>query len=177
MALEIQGRLQRILPPEEGVSQTTGKPWKKQIFVIQYQDGKFPRNVAFLTWNETTEILQNLRVGDNIKVYFRPESREFNGRWYTDLTVWKIVKIREEELSPKRPFSATDEAESIIYKNTAEETFDTNMELTSESNSEADDELEQLFGETSDDAHIAGDENLNNNLDEGLMSEDDELPF
>lgn len=35
-------------------------------------------------------MVNNLQTGQTVKVSFNPESREYNGKWYTDLRAWKI---------------------------------------------------------------------------------------
>jgi hypothetical protein len=35
-------------------------------------------------------LVSNLQTGQTVKVSFNPESREYNGKWYTDLRAWKI---------------------------------------------------------------------------------------
>ena len=87
MALEVTGKLLKILPEQTG----TGKagPWTKQEFVIETQD-QYPRKVCFSSWNEKTGVLKKVREGDLLKVSFNAESRDYNGRWYTDLRAWRI---------------------------------------------------------------------------------------
>jgi hypothetical protein len=46
--------------------------------------------VCFEAWNDKTSILKSVNPGTQVSVAFNPESREFNGKWYTSLRVWKI---------------------------------------------------------------------------------------
>jgi len=41
-------------------------------------------------WGDKANMLQNLSSGQEIKVFFDVESREYNGKWYTDVKAWKI---------------------------------------------------------------------------------------
>ena len=99
MALEINGKLVKVLPEQTG----TGKagPWTKQEFIIETQD-QYPRKVCFSSWNEKTGILKKLNEGDMLKVSFNAESRDYNGRWYTDLRAWK-VELQSSELGHTAP--------------------------------------------------------------------------
>jgi len=64
----------------------------KQEFVIEYQDGKFPTQVCMNVWGEDrVKDLDAFQLGDDVVVSFTPSSREFNGKWYTDLRAWRIV--------------------------------------------------------------------------------------
>ena len=87
MALEIAGKLLQLLPEQSG----TGKngQWTKQDFVIETQE-QYPRKVCFSAWGEKAALVKALKPGAHINVSFNAESREYNGRWYTDLRSWKI---------------------------------------------------------------------------------------
>ena len=78
-----------VLAPVTG--QGKNGEWKKQEFVIETQD-QFPKKVMFSLWGEKVDQINGLNPGDDIKVSFNPESREYNGRWYTDLRAWRIER-------------------------------------------------------------------------------------
>lgn len=87
MAIEITGKLIQILQPVVGEGRNG--QWKKQEFVIETND-QYPKRVAFSLWGEKTLLLNNIKEGTDIKVSFNPESREYNGRWFTELRAWRI---------------------------------------------------------------------------------------
>jgi hypothetical protein len=43
-------------------------------------------------WGDKTEQINGLQPGEDVKISFDPESREYNGRWYTDLRAWKVER-------------------------------------------------------------------------------------
>jgi hypothetical protein len=87
MALEITGKLNKVLPEVTG----TGKngQWVKQEFIIQTEE-QFPKMVCFSVWGDKVASIKNISEGSQVKVSFNAESREYSGRWYTDLRAWKI---------------------------------------------------------------------------------------
>lgn len=85
--MELTGKLERILEPETG--QGKNGTWKKQLFVVETL-GTYPKKVAFQAWGDKADSLGNIRIGEVVKVFFDPESREFNGKFYTDLRAWRI---------------------------------------------------------------------------------------
>ena len=87
MALEISGKVVQILPEQTGQGQNGN--WLKQNFIIQTEE-QYPKKVCFVCWNDKAEILKQLNPGDEVKVSFSVESREFNGKWYTDVKAWRI---------------------------------------------------------------------------------------
>jgi hypothetical protein len=89
--MEITGKIIRINPPQTG--QGRNGEWKKQEIVIQ-TEGPYPKSVCFTVWNNKID-LDLFSENQSVKVSFDPESREFNGRWYTDLIAWRISKADE----------------------------------------------------------------------------------
>lgn len=87
MAIEISGKLSQLLPLQTG----TGKngEWKKQEFVIETDD-QFPKKICMNLWGDKIDELKNVTIGQTINASVNIESREYNGRWYTDIKVWKL---------------------------------------------------------------------------------------
>ncbi len=96
MALELEGRVKYIGPVITG--QGARGEWKKRTFVITTLE-QFPKDVAFVTWNEKAEALDNLKPGQRVVVRFALESRQFEDRWYTDARAWSIRVVREEDIT------------------------------------------------------------------------------
>lgn len=87
MAIEINGKLSQILPLQTGTGRNG--EWKKQEFILETDD-QFPKQVCMNMWGDKIDELKNLTIGQTIKASVNIESREFNGRWYTDVKVWKL---------------------------------------------------------------------------------------
>jgi len=86
--MQIKGTLQQILKMESGVSKA-GKEWKKQDFVVVTNE-QFPKTVCFTLFGEKVSLINGIKEGLGIEVYFNLESREFNGKWYHNINAWKI---------------------------------------------------------------------------------------
>lgn len=87
MSLEITATLKQVLPPITG--QSKNGPWSKQDFIIE-TPGDYPKKVCCTMWGDKANMLQSLSSGQEVKVFFDVESREYNGKWYTDVKAWKI---------------------------------------------------------------------------------------
>ena len=96
MALEIEGTLAQKLPVQSGNS--ARGPWAKQEFILEYPDGNFTAKACFTAWGQ--DKVQDLQVGDKVKVSFNLKSREYNGRWYNDLQIWKIAPAGAQPAAP-----------------------------------------------------------------------------
>lgn len=84
----VEGKIIRKLEVESG--QSARGPWQKQNFIIETVDSQFPRKICIGLWTNQIPILQSYQIGDMIRAYINIESREFNGRWYTDIRAWKL---------------------------------------------------------------------------------------
>ena len=86
--MEIIGKFFKTLPEQKGESQRG--PWIRGGFVIETEE-QFPKQVAFSLWGEDkVAIVRTMPIGTQLKVFFSPESREFNERWFTDLRCFRI---------------------------------------------------------------------------------------
>ena len=90
--MELEGRIARKLNVQTGTSARGA--WSKQEFVLEYQEGSFPTQVCMNVWGEDkVRELDKYQVGDKVKVAFNLSSREYNGRWYTDVRAWRIEPV------------------------------------------------------------------------------------
>ena len=89
--MELQGKVVSLLPEQSGQGQKGA--WRKQEYIIETQ-GQYPKKVCLAVWGDRID-QYGLKVGDNITASIDVESREFNGRWYTDVKAWKIEKQGE----------------------------------------------------------------------------------
>ena len=87
MALEINGKIIKILPQQSG----TGRNgvWKKQDFILEANE-QFPKKICISSWGDKVNVLSQININTNVKVSINIESREYNEKWYTDVKAWKI---------------------------------------------------------------------------------------
>lgn len=96
--MEITGRLIKILQEVRGESQRG--PWVRGGFVIE-TDGDYPRQVAFTTFGEDRlAMVKSIPLNTPVVVNFNPESREYEGRWYTDLRCSRIQNYVPGQMPP-----------------------------------------------------------------------------
>ena len=82
----VEGKIIRYLGEQSGTSKA-GKPWKKKEWVLE-TFSQYPRNVKFHIFGDKADTM-NLEVGKDYTLYIDIESREFNERWYTDISVYR----------------------------------------------------------------------------------------
>jgi hypothetical protein len=88
--MELSGKIFKVLPLVTGESQRG--PWKKQELVLEIDNGKFPKKVMVSVWGDLISS-NSFEEGKDLSVEFDLESREYNGRWYTEVKVWRINRI------------------------------------------------------------------------------------
>ncbi len=91
--MEIKGRLVKVLPVQTG--QGRNGEWKKQDFVLE-MDGTYPKKVCISVWGDKVN-LGSFVEGSILVASIDIESREFNGKWYTNVTAWKVDAAGNEQ--------------------------------------------------------------------------------
>ncbi len=102
--LNISGIVLSILPLQSGTSKA-GKQWQKQDFILEKQ-GQYPRKVCVCLFGDNVEKFP-LQVGQSVTASVDIESREFNGRWYTDVRAWNVVYNDQQQGAPAPAPTAT----------------------------------------------------------------------
>jgi len=75
-------------------TQESGETWKKQEFTIETID-KYPKELRVSCWNNNIEWLSRAKEGDIVTVFFNVQSRSHSGKWYTEVSCWRMdVDVR-----------------------------------------------------------------------------------
>jgi hypothetical protein len=86
--MDVKGKVIQLLQLQSGMGKKG--PWKKQEFILETQS-QYPKKVCLSVWGDKVDQF-NVRVGDLLTASVELESREYNGRWYTEARAWKIEK-------------------------------------------------------------------------------------
>jgi hypothetical protein len=109
--MEITGRIIQKLGLQEGTSAKGG--WKKQDFIVETSE-KFPKKVCVSAWTEKVDDLNRYNINDEVKLSVNLESREYNGRWYTDVRFWKIEAAGAPSSNPSVDANRTNPAPPVF---------------------------------------------------------------
>ncbi len=102
MALELEGTLRHKLASQQGTSARGA--WAKQEFILEYPDGNFTAQACFTAFGQDKVAeLDKYQIGDRIRISFNIRSREYNGRWYNDLQIWRIAPAGQPAAAPAAP--------------------------------------------------------------------------
>ena len=88
--MEIIGKVVRLGNLTEGTS--ARGPWRKQELIIETEE-QYPRTVCLICWSNQIDEIQKFAPGQTIKAQIEISSREFNGKWYTDVRVWRFDPV------------------------------------------------------------------------------------
>lgn len=88
--MEVIGKIIVVGENIAGTSKSTGKTWVNKTIVIETGDTT-PKKLAFtVTGEDRVSDCDSLKVGYLVRVKFEPRSREYEGRWYSELTAWSF---------------------------------------------------------------------------------------
>lgn len=116
--MEISGKVAQILNPVTGKSNKG--PWKKQEIILDIP-GKFDSKLAVANWNDKVDI-SSLSPGVEVKFSVNIDSREYNGRWFTEVKIWKmeiVDSMTEDALPDDLPTSFSLDNESDPFSEDA----------------------------------------------------------
>ncbi len=92
--MEFEGTIYKIMPATKGTS-ARGE-WQRQEVIFEMNDGSpYTRKVCVTFFNKPEEVAR-LKEGAAYTVSVNIESREYNGRWYTDVRAWRVQAKQQE---------------------------------------------------------------------------------
>ena len=92
MDIIISGLVTAIMQPQTGVSQKTGNAWMKQQYVIQHDQGQYPKYLMFEIFGEDSIKSMAIQPNEFITVHLNANATQSqkDGRWYNELRCWKV---------------------------------------------------------------------------------------
>ena len=90
--MEITGKIIAVLPPKQGVSQSTGNAWMCQDYVLETQE-MYPKKVCFNVFGAEKIQEMNIQLGEMLTVSLEINANEYQGKWYNQVRGWKVVRV------------------------------------------------------------------------------------
>jgi hypothetical protein len=85
--MDISGKITSQLQEVSGNSKS-GNAWRKQEYILE-TGGQYPKKVCVAVWGDKIDQF-GLKVGEQVTMGIDVESREYNGRWYTEVKAFKV---------------------------------------------------------------------------------------
>lgn len=98
--MELIGKVLQLGTLTEGSSPRG--PWKKQELIIETME-TYPKKVCVICWNERVNEANGFFVGQIITIQISVESREFNGKWYTDVRAIRFDQQPAQPVAQQQP--------------------------------------------------------------------------
>jgi hypothetical protein len=113
--MEFEGVVFRKLSEVSGMSAKGA--WRKQDIVFEVPS-EFNRKICVTFFGEKAEDAASLNEGEAVTVSVNIDSREYNGKWYTDVKAWKVVR-GSTKTPPPEPLSDTSfHTDATLYQST-----------------------------------------------------------
>lgn len=99
--MDFEGTLIHELPEEGGTSKS-GNAWRKKTWVFETQNGSFTNQIAV---NAMGDRIDNFKfeAGKRYNVSIDVQSREYNGKWYTDARVFAYRPLDDAAAAASAP--------------------------------------------------------------------------
>ena len=91
--MEITVKIGKILEPQSFVSKKDGNTYVTHVFVGETTNTQYPRKVAFKVMGDDRMRNMGIVVGGTYNISFDVESREWNGKFFTECQAWKAVRV------------------------------------------------------------------------------------
>jgi len=112
--LKVTGTITSIMDIETGKS--SNGDWSKVVFAIE-TDGDYPKTIAFTIFgaDKVEKFLKFNKVGHEVEVSFDAKSREYNGKFFTDLTAWKVWGLTRGNQAATVAVELEDETDDLPF--------------------------------------------------------------
>ena len=87
MANQLTGTIKKVFPKVSGTSKG-GKQWEKQEFLLSFKDDDKDKELCLTCMKP--DILKGFKLDQKVTVDYSVESREYNGKYYTNVNCFKI---------------------------------------------------------------------------------------
>jgi hypothetical protein len=82
---EATGKLKWI-----GTTQSFPSGFTKREFVVTTAHDKYPQDIKFDLVKDKCAVLDDFQLGQDVQVNFDIRGREYNGKYFVDLSCWKL---------------------------------------------------------------------------------------
>lgn len=96
--MELTGKIIKVLPMQSGAGKNG--TWNKQEVVIETSE-QYPKKVCIAFWGDKASTVFN--IGSVLHVGINIESREYNGRYFTEVKGWKIFSQKDVDTKDTQP--------------------------------------------------------------------------
>ena len=109
--MNFTGKITYVSEIARGTSQN-GKEWASLDFVITNDQDRYPSSICLRIFGEDRINELAPKVGENVTADFDIDAHEYNGRWYNQLTAWRITRTSQPATPPQQPYPPQQQAQA-----------------------------------------------------------------
>lgn len=98
--MEVNARVIQVLEPTKYVSRKTSTEQYIYSFVVETINEQYPKKMYMQVFGSDKWTQFNIQVGKEYSLRFDVGSREYNGRWFTELTCFSAYAITANGQAP-----------------------------------------------------------------------------
>ena len=103
MVVKLTGQILKAFPAQSGVSQSSGNQWMSQDFVLQHDfDPQHPKYLSFRVFGQQRIQQLNLQEGQMVILSLDFNAREYNGKWYNEISAFKVEYPQMQGVMPQQ---------------------------------------------------------------------------
>lgn len=91
--MDLNVKIVKILDAQSYVSKSNNQTYVTRFFVGETTNTQYPKMVAFKVFGEEKFNAMGIVVGGTYNVSFDVESREWQGKFFTDCQAWRAVRV------------------------------------------------------------------------------------
>lgn len=105
MALEVKGTIEKILDVQKGEKKDGSGQWENQLFTLRTQE-KYNNLYCFEIFGDQKiyNFAKFNKIGQEVTVEFNVNTNEYQGKYYTTLSAWKIVATPLQNSQPQQEY-------------------------------------------------------------------------
>lgn len=98
-----KGTIAYMSEVQSGMSQN-GNPWYRQTIVVDVAgfNGSY-RKVALQASGNLVQDLEDATIGDKVEISYQVTAREWNGKWYNNVDLYKVEFLEPQMQQPVAP--------------------------------------------------------------------------
>jgi hypothetical protein len=74
---------------------------KQTIVLTEDSEKEYKGSISLDVWGEKTEYSSRMKLGDKIEAEINSKAREYNGKYYNSLSMWKFNKLDGQAVDVK----------------------------------------------------------------------------
>lgn len=102
MGYQLEGKVKLV-----NETQTFSSGFSKREIVVSVPDGNYTQDICIEFVKDKTDLLDNVKSGDQVSINFDIKGREYSGKYYNNLQGWKLDNISHSSADNQRASSTS----------------------------------------------------------------------